>query len=148
MKSKRANELIISCTRKEVFARRARVSLKEKQSSQDNLWVYTSGNYTITRKTSNPSRQGKNFVLNCDLFRCHRLRVASYKEFEELSKTDEKVKWLVNNTNISKDLFRIAKQHRDLPLPFCIDFVKYEKHLKENAENGEIRKNFLWEVSD
>lgn len=148
MLSKRANELIISCTRKEVFAKSARISLTEIPLGMEGAkQVVTIGRYTLKKKPGVPGAKSKKFVINCDLFPGNRLRIKNYKELKELAKTDIRVRFLLNNTNISIGLFNIANEHRDLPLPFVIDWIKYKKNLEKNA-NGELRKDFLKEASE
>lgn len=148
MKSKRANELIIMCTRKEVFAKSTRVSLNEIPLELPGAKkVVTLGRYTLKKKPGVPGAKSKKFVINSDLFGGNRLRVGSYRELVEIGKTDIRVRFLLRNTNISNKLFGIANEHRDLPLPFAVDWIKYQKHLEENA-NGQLRKNFLWEVQE
>ena len=143
MRSKFTERLIIQCTPPAVFAKSPRVSLKELPLNLDDTQgVITLGRYTVKKKPGVPGAKSKKFVINSDLFLGNRLRVANYRELVELGKTDIRVRFLLRNTNICKGLFDIANNHRDLPLPFAIDWIKYKKHVQENSKE-ELKKDFL-----
>ena len=55
------------------------------------------------------------------------------------------IKWLLRNTTLTKEHFKIAMDHIDTAIPFSLDVVKMRENLKKN---GETRKDFLWEVSE
>jgi hypothetical protein len=150
-KSKVAQELIIQCTPRAVKARRALISFYEKplaigeNPATSRRCAYTTGIYTIKFKPGVPGMEKKPFAFNIDFLPGHRLRVPSYATLKSLGKKNERIDWLVRNTNISPALFKIARQHIDTPISFGIKWEQLEDKL---IKNGETRKDFLWEVSE
>ena len=69
----------------------------------------------------------------------------SYNVLKNIGKKDERIEWLINNTYISPELFKIARHHIDTPISFGIKWEQLEDKLKKN---GETRKSFLWEVTE
>ena len=150
-KSKVAQELIIQCTPKEAFSRRAYVKIAEQplrfgdHPTKNEDTFYTSGQYTIKFKPGVPGMEIKPFVLNIDFLPGHRLRKCSYSALEQIAKKNPKIKWLLKNTNLNPTYFKIAKNHRDMALGFSVNWDQLEKRV---MKNGETRKDFLWEVTE
>lgn len=150
-KSRAAQELIIQCTPKEAFSRRAYVRFAEQplrvgdHPTKNEDTFYTSGQYTIKFKPGVPGMEKKPFVFNIDFMPGHRLRIGSYSGLEQIAKENPKIKWLLKNTNLTPTYFRIAKNHRDMALGFSVNWDQLEKRVKKN---GETRKSFLWEVTE
>lgn len=150
-KSKVAQELIIQCTPKKVFAKRINVNFEEIPLGKGDTpatnpnCVYTSGLYTIKFKPGVPGMETKPFVMNIDFMPGNRLRIGRYSGLEKLAEESPMIKWLIRNTTLTKEHFKIAMEHMDTAIPFSIDVVK----LKNNYEkNGGTRKSFLWEVTE
>lgn len=150
-KSRAAQELIIQCTPKEAFSRRAYVNEEEQplklgdHPTKNAHTFYTSGQYTIKFKPGVPGMEKKPFVFNIDFLPGHRLRIGSYSGLEQIAKKNPKIKWLLKNTNLTPTYFRIAKNHRDMALGFSVNWDQLEKRVKKN---GGTRKSFLWEVTE
>jgi hypothetical protein len=150
-KSKAAQELIIQCTPHAFKARRALIKFDEMplepgDHPATNLnCAYTSGAYTIKFKPGVPGMEKKPFAFNIDFLPGHRLRVGTYGALEKIAKENIRIKWLIKNTNLSPEHFRIARAHVETPIPFSIDFNLLKEHL---TKNGETRKDFLWEVTE
>lgn len=150
-KSRAAQELIIQCTPKEAFSRRAYVNEGEQplkfgdHPTKNAHTFYTSGQYTIKFKPGVPGMEKKPFVFNIDFLPGHRLRIGSYSGLEQIAKKNPKIKWLLKNTNLNPTYFRIAKNHRDMALGFSVNWDQLEKRI---IKNGGTRKSFLWEVTE
>lgn len=150
-KSKVAQELIIQCTPKKVFAKRMNVNFEEIPLGKSDTpatnqnCVYTSGLYTIKFKPGVPGMETKPFVMNIDFMPGNRLRIGRYSGLEKLADESPMIKWLLRNTTLTKEHFKIAMDHMDTAIPFSLDVVKIRENLKKN---GETRKDFLWEVSE
>lgn len=71
------------------------------------------------------------FVINADIFGDFRgrLRVSGYEELIEESKKSEVVKWFVENTNVNKKHFEIARENFLLQVPINFDIVKYSEKI-------------------
>ena len=107
----------------------------------------TSCVYTLKYKPIPDSDQyaDRPYVIKCDLFSGNRIRFKDFGELNKLSRSIPKVKWLLDNTTFSQRMLAIAKLHPDMPIPFCLDTVLYEKKLKDQ---GNENCNFLWEVEE
>lgn len=147
----KAREAIIECTPKAVLAKRPYVKTSElpmvkgEYCAPGTDMYITSGIYTLKFKPGIPGYESQPFVIKCDMFVGNRVRTSGMRNLTVFGQQDERVKWLVRNTNISKQLFDVARNHPDMPIPFCIDFEKLEKHL---TAKGETRKNYLWVVTE
>jgi hypothetical protein len=87
----------------------------------------------------------KPFVFNIDFMPGNRLRIGRYSGLEKLAEESPMIKWLIRNTTLTKEHFKIAMEHMDTAIPFSIDVVKVKKNYERN---GETRKAFLWEVTE
>lgn len=107
---------------------------------------YTSGQYTIKYKPIPDSDQfaDKPYVIKCDLFSGNKVRFSNYRNLQFKSQTDPKVKWIIENTTLTPDLLGIAKRHPAMPIPFCLDTVRYCERLGRAKDIS----RFLWEVED
>lgn len=98
---------------------------------------YTDGWYSVKYKPT-PTKIGrvKRYLIMCDLFheKYKFLRVKDYDELVELSKKDPRVMWLFKYTNISKELFDIARKNVCVAMPFCLDVVKYNNEIKQKTK--------------
>ena len=108
---------------------------------------FTTGLYTIKYKPKDTNVRCADtpFVINGDMFNnnAHHYRFKDYEQLVEASKTDKRVKWMLDNTTFTKGLIEIAKNHIDLPIPFSFNTVKYYRNLKKR---GKPKKRFLQEV--
>lgn len=103
---------------------------------------YTDGWYFIKYKPT-PSALGtqKRYIIMCDIIHWREkfMRVKGWDEVVELAKKEPRVAWLFKYTNISEELFKIARKNICVPIPFSVDIVKYNNEIKEKikAATGE-----------
>ena len=79
----------------------------------------------------------KPFFIICDLFACP-LRVNGPEHFRELANVFPEIAWLLRNTNYNDELFRLAREHLGIQFNFNLDFVAYEKMLKEKGAKDRV----------
>lgn len=150
VKSNVAREIIIETAPRKTFAARLFISLnneilKENEDLATNPDVkMTNGNYYVKYGwCRNRREEDRKFVIVSDLFSYHgRVRFYDWKDFCRMAKTDKEVRWIKENTTISEELFKIAKDHHWQNLPFSVDWVKYKNKLKEKDPN--LKDTFLW----
>lgn len=97
-------------------------------------YVLTDGMYYVKYNPLPDSVQwkGKPFVVISDMFVHKKIRVASWQGFWKVAQENPRARLIQKFTNISAEVFGLAKTHPGLQVPVCLDFVKYEKFLKEN----------------
>jgi hypothetical protein len=107
---------------------------------------FTSGAYTLKYKPIPDSDQYafRPYVIKCDLFSGNRIRFANMKDLRNLPEKNAKVKWIIENTNLTSDMLGIAKRHPDMPIPFNLDTVRYCERLGRAKDIS----RFLWEVKE
>ena len=107
----------------------------------------TSCVYTLKYKPVPDSDQyaDRPYVIKCDLFSGNRIRFKNFKDLQSIAGSVNKVRWLLDYTTLNSKMLGYAKIHPDMPVPFVLDFEKYEKRLKNQ---GNMNKNFLWEVEE
>ena len=87
--------------------------------------------YTVQFAPKPGRNYDKPFVINADVFGDFRgrLRVSGYEELIEESKKSEVVNWFVDNTNVCKKHFDIARKNFLLQVPINFDIVKYSEKI-------------------
>lgn len=104
----------------------------------------TSGVYWLRYKPiPNSPYMREPFVIKSDLYANSVIRFKDYNHLLELCKTDNKVKWMLENTTFKKSMIDIARNHYGMTIPFVLDITKYKCKL---SRQGNKRKNFLQEV--
>lgn len=107
--------------------------------------LFTTGAYTIKYKPLPDSQYAyRPYVIKCDLFAGNRVRFANMKDLRMMAEHSHKVKWIIENTTLTSDMLGIAKRHPDMPIPFCLDIVKYCERLGRAKDIS----RFLWEVEE
>lgn len=146
----RAKESIVANSTAKKVDKRAVVNLnglplKEGDNIFTNIDVFlTSGVYWLRYKPlPNPEVRETPFVIKSDLYANSVCRFKDYNHLIALSKTDKKIKWMLENTTFKKSMVQIAKQHEGMTIPFVLDITKYKCKL---SRQGNKRKNFLQEV--
>ena len=71
------------------------------------------------------------FFIKADIFYGHKSRISNMNMIRKRAKTDSKFKYLLEYTNINKDMFKLAVENPGTPIPFCADMVKYRNHIAE-----------------
>ena len=68
----------------------------------------------------------KPFLVRGDAYDLYRpCRVSSWKEFVEFSSQSAVLAFLLKYTNVSEDVFRIARMNPGAQIPFCLDVARY-----------------------
>ena len=146
----RAKVSIIENSTAKKVDQRAVVNLNGKPLKEgDNIFTnkdvfLTSGVYWIRFKPlPNPEVKETPFVIKSDLYANSVCRFKDYNHLIALSKNDQRLKWMLENTTFKKSMITIAKQHQGMTIPFVLDITKYKCKL---SRQGNKRKNFLQEV--
>ena len=122
---------------------------EQEQNAQD--LRHTRGLYTIGCKAFNPQKK-KNvedkFLMSSDLFLNGAKRFKSWQEFCETAYNEQAaeykaVRWLLNNTDISKTHFDLVEQGENVNLPFSIDIKQYALKLARKAGEDKPRLEML-----
>ncbi len=75
-------------------------------------------------------RAAKPFLVRGDAYDLYRpCRVNSWKDFVEFSSKSAVLSFLLKYTNVSEDVFRIARENPGAQIPFCIDIARYCRDL-------------------
>ena len=147
-----AKRSIIDNSREKKWQKRASVRIDSKPLEKGDCpatnlnCCYTTGSYTVKYKPIPDSDQfaDKPYVIKCDLFSGNKVRFSNYRNLQFKGQTDAKVKWIVENTTLTPELLGMAKRHPTMPIPFCLDVVKYSERL---GRRNDISR-FLWEVEE
>lgn len=109
--------------------------------------LFTSGAYTLKYKPipDNDQFADRPYVIKCDLFAGNRIRFKNYGDLQKIAASINKVRWLLDNTTFKQRMLATAKRHPDMPIPFSLDVVEYEKKL---VAQGDTNWSFLWEVKE
>lgn len=102
----------------------------------------TGGFYTIKYIPLNNKERIPNrpFRIGQDLVR-GRVHVAGFIQWHIFSRTVPELKWLERNSTLTDELFRIAKCHPGMSFYFTVDWVKYDKMIREKAAAEGIEIN-------
>lgn len=86
-----------------------------------------------------PRFRGKPYIVFSPTQVKIRVRFADWADFDEYSKKKSQVKWIRKWSDISEEMFAVAKRNMGYTIPIRIDIVGYEAHLQElyRKENGE-----------
>lgn len=136
--SKQDAGLIIAKTLANPFSLYKTVSITEKPVSFDTFEpgdpdvILTRGVYTVTYI---PESRGhaRPFRISQDLVK-GTFTVWDWPHWCRLCAAVPEFGWLQRNTNISKELFGLAKCHPGLGLQFVVDWVRYGKMINEKAK--------------
>ena len=95
----------------------------------------TRGQYTIQYIPSGSYKRNPKFpyLIGQDLVRI-RVTVSGPMHWKRLSERIPELGWLDRNTQISTELFSIAKKHPGLVLRFGVDFIKYCDTIESRAK--------------
>jgi len=81
--------------------------------------------------------KNKKFIISCDLIDDGvgktSTRVIDYKDLVERAKTHKSLAWLIRNTNISANLFKIAETNPGMFIPIGFDMSKYLKKIGDKS---------------
>lgn len=72
------------------------------------------------------------FVIRCDLLdRLGHgiLRISGWEALVRRAESKPQVKWLIDNTNICKEMFEIARENILMTIPIAFDIVKYSQKI-------------------
>lgn len=93
-----------------------------------------------------PERKVKPYMVNADVMvpnEGHLRRYRSYEEFEKMGQIDEGIKWIIENTNVSKEMFEIAKENPYMNIPISIDIVKYTERIGSKKLMNDAMREIL-----
>ena len=92
----------------------------------DSEFFLTNGLYYVRYAPSPAKKFAKDdFFIACDFLPNSKARLANYREFNLLASHDLKFAWIKKYTNISAELFAIARSNINMPIPFAFDMNKY-----------------------
>lgn len=75
-------------------------------------------------------RNPRPFLVRGDAYDIHTaFRVGSWKEFAEISSKSAVLSFLLEYTNVSEELFAIARRNPSVQIPFCLDVARYCRDL-------------------
>lgn len=110
------------------------IPLKKNDCPSDNKGDirYTKFNYFIKFKPS-PSEKfkGKNFVLVADVLPGTKIRFTNYDVLLLIAKENKHLKWILDNTDLCRELVNLAGENLDLPIYLNFDQLKYSNKLKK-----------------
>lgn len=93
-----------------------------------------------------PGRYADNpFVIRCDLFdRLGHgiLRIKSWEALVKRAESRPQVKWLIDNTNICKEMFEIARENILMTIPIAFDIVKYSEKIGTKRFRNDANQEF------
>lgn len=98
---------------------------------QDRNYRVTSGSYEIVFNTKAGRFAKLPFAMCGDLFAENkwRRRFGGWTDFVKQAEEDTRLKWVLENTTITKEHFETARENKLMRIPFCIDIVKYNKKM-------------------
>lgn len=103
--------------------------------------VYTYGRYYV--KYSHYNKSGEKakqlFTIRYD-FGKEFIKCNSFKELKQQRETNEIVRFLLDFTTISKELFTIAGHNEQMQIPFCLDFAKYNKYIRKQIGEEDLNE--------
>lgn len=85
------------------------------------------------------------FVIRCDLFdRLGHgiLRISGWEALVRRAETKPQVKWLIDNTNICKEMFEIARENILMTIPIAFDIVKYSEKIGTKRFRNDANQEF------
>lgn len=145
---KAREEIIVSTAQKQIF-RRTLVNIKGislKGVTFNNCLgnpdlKFTNGFYEVIYRPHS-KQQGhaleNPFIVRCDMYPGSKIRVKSWRAFQELAKVNEVAAWLLKWSTISKEIFNCAKKHYMLPISFTIKYVEYWEYLQKLEPEAEM----------
>lgn len=110
--------------------------------------AYTKFVYRLKYKQSkNNAFKDKPYLLTGDIFykSNNYIRFRDYDEFIAKSERIPELAWLRQHSNISKEMFNIARDSLGLALVISFDYVKYAREVKKNYK-ALTGKNFKGSV--
>lgn len=109
--------------------------------SAPNAYRSTTGIYFIIYRPflRSEARGNDDYIIVSDLFAKGNKRVKDYECLVKHAQTDLELAWLVDNTNINKTIFEIAKNNFGMSVPFCFEISKYSRKTKSKK----FRTNFM-----
>lgn len=94
-------------------------------------YMLTTGRYFIKYTPTNKYREQrrKKVIVCLDLGR--KIRVDDWEELVRISKVDALYQFVLEYTNISKELMQMAIDNPQIRIPFCLDMIKLKKATEE-----------------
>lgn len=121
---------------------RACVRIDEKPLSPDdnpltnNLVKYTNFFYTIRFQPSRANGlKDLPFLLKADILKAGRIRTKDYKGLYRLAENVPEVKWIINNCDITPDVFETANVNSYVDIPLRFKAGEYAKKIKSQLPN-------------
>lgn len=98
-------------------------------------YFVTSGHYYVVykpfKRNGTPNRKA---MLVCTDMLNLRIRVLTFHELEEYAESEKIWRYIIDNSNISEELFMIARCNPYVKIPFSLDIEKICKKIRE--KNG------------
>lgn len=80
------------------------------------------------------------FIINADVLPKGAIRVKNFSDLKARAKDVEGVAWLLRWTNLSPELFLVARYNSYLRVPIQFKYLEYVYHLLNQTEDGDIRR--------
>ena len=131
---------------------RAYISLKEVRHQEGSLPM-TDKNFKFTnfqfyikyKKSASRSLKYKPFLLSADILNDFggAMRLKGYQDFLDKAETMPELRWLVNNTIHSEEVFELAEANPNIPIMLPFDAVQYAKKVIQNDTEKVSKKEQL-----
>ena len=131
---------------------RAYISLQEVRHTKGSLPM-TDKNFKFTnfqfyikyKKSVSKSLKNKPFLLSADILNNFggAFRLKGYDDFLEKAKTMPEIRWLVDNTIHSAEMFELAQANPRIPIMLPFDAVQYSKKVIANDKKKVSEKERL-----
>lgn len=133
-----AKQLFIEETISREHFTRLIVDINEKRTDNgnnnpllDNNIYQTDGLYYVQFYPKKGTYSVFKFIVGGDIFRLtkDRVRVMDWDDFCKLGEKDARVKWVLENTNISEFHFKVAEENILVRVPVSLDIKKYSEKI-------------------
>lgn len=86
--------------------------------------------YGIRYQPNMMTKSGADFVISADIIDAkEKIRVGSFEQLKRMGRNDPAIAWLLRNTNLSDDLFAVAKVNINIRIPIAFDAVAYVRKI-------------------
>lgn len=129
----KAGHLIIEHTKTERPSTRINISLDilNPFEAEKSLFYLTTGLYNVCYRTHD--KQGRpnerRFFVSSDVTKA--MQVFDWREFVALARKSEYWSFILEYSNISRDLFDSAQRNPFMQVPFCLDVPKLERTIQD-----------------
>ena len=99
---------------------------------------YTKFCYSIKFQPASTDTHNR-FVINADIVsKTEKIRVGSFDHLQQLAKSNPALAWLLRNTNLNNDLFKVALSNINIRIPICIDIPEYLRKIGDSRLDSRV----------